>query len=149
LREDIRSVGKEKNARRPGADHVVLSGDKGEMTTVRGRLELIIDTSPYFHDLNHYLPWWSLDGTPVLVGFPGDLEPALNTVPLILNRRSVAGSVIGGIPETREALDFCGEHGITSDIELIKIQEVNEGYERMLKRNVRYRFVIDMASLKA
>ena len=85
----------------------------------------------------------------VLVGFLGDLEPALNTVPLILGRKSVAGSVIGGIAETQELLDFCGEHGITADVEMIKIQDVNKAYERMLKSDVKYRFVIDIASLKA
>ncbi len=85
----------------------------------------------------------------MLLGFLGDLEPALNTVPLVMGRKSVAGSVIGGIAETQEMLDFCGEHGITSDIEVIKIQDINEAYERMLKSDVKYRFVIDMASLKA
>ena len=144
-----RSPGKEKDARRLGADHVVLSTDKGQIATLEGQIELMIDTVPTVHDLNPYLPGLSLNGTLVLLGFLGDLQPALNTVPLILNRRSVAGSVIGGIPETQEVLDFCGEHGITSDIEVIKIQEVNEAYERMLKSDVRYRFVVDMGSLKA
>lgn len=144
-----RSSGKEKDARRLGAGNVVLSTDKGQMDAVRGRFELIIDTVPYVHDLNTYLPSLSLNGTLVLVGFLGGLEPVLNTVPMIMGRRSVAGSVIGGIPETQELLDFCGEHGITSDIEVIKIQDINEAYERMLKSDVKYRFVIDMASLKA
>jgi alcohol dehydrogenase (NADP+) len=84
----------------------------------------------------------------VLVGFLGGLEPMLNTTPLVMGRKSVAGSVIGGIAETQELLDFCGEHGITSDVEVIKIQDINEAYERMLKSDVKYRFVIDMASLK-
>jgi uncharacterized zinc-type alcohol dehydrogenase-like protein len=102
---------------------------------------------PYAHDLNPYLPTLALNGTLVLVGYLGALEPALNTVPLILARKSVAGSVIGGIAETQEMLDFCGEHGITADIEMITMQEINEAWERMLNSDVKYRFVIDMASL--
>jgi uncharacterized zinc-type alcohol dehydrogenase-like protein len=144
-----RSSGKEKDARRLGADNVVLSTDKGQMAAVNGRFELIIDTVPYVHDLNPYLPSLSLNGTLVLVGFLGGLEPVLNTIPMIMGRKSVAGSVIGGIPETQELLDFCGKHGITSDVEVIKIQDINQAYERMLKSDVKYRFVIDMASLKA
>lgn len=104
---------------------------------------------PCIHDLNPYLPTLSLNGTLVLVGYLGGLELVLNTVPLILGRKSVAGSVIGGIAETQEMLDFCGRHGITSDIESIEIQGINEAYERMLKSDVKYRFVIDLASLKA
>jgi len=92
----------------------------------------------------------SLDGTLVLVGFPGNLdEPPLNTAPLVMKRKSIAGSDIGGIAETQELLDFCGEHDIISDIELIKIQDINKAYKRMLKSDVKYRFVIDMASLKS
>jgi alcohol dehydrogenase (NADP+) len=143
-----RSPGKEKDARRLGADHVVLSTDTGQMAAVKGQFDLIIDTVPSVHDLNPYLPTLSLNGTLVLVGFLGGLEPVLNTVPLILGRKSVAGSVIGGIAETQELLDFCGEHGITSDVEVIKIQTINDAYERMLKSDVKYRFVIDLASLK-
>ena len=144
-----RSPGKEQDARRLGAGKVVLSTDEGQMAAVKGHFELIIDTVPYVHDLNPYIPLLSLNGTLVLVGFLGGLEPILNTVPLIMGRKSVAGSVIGGIPETQELLDFCGKHSITSDIEVIKIQDINEAYERMLKSDVKYRFVIDMASLKA
>ena len=98
--------------------------------------------------LNPYLPTLSLNGTLVLVGYVGDLTP-MSTVPLILGRKAVAGSVIGGIAETQELLDFCGQHGITSDIEVIGMQNINTAYERMLKSDVKYRFVIDMASLKA
>jgi len=89
------------------------------------------------------------NGTLVVVGYLGGLEPLLHTVPLIMGRKSVAGSLIGGITETQEMLDFCGKHGITSDIEMINIQDINTAYERMLKSDVKYRFVIDMASLKA
>jgi uncharacterized zinc-type alcohol dehydrogenase-like protein len=144
-----RSPGKEKDARRLGAHSVVLSTDKTQMAAVQGRFDLIIDTVPYVHDLNHYLPTLTINGTLVLLGFLGDLEPTLNTVPLVMGRKSVAGSVIGGIAETQELLDFCGKHGITSDVEVIKIQDINQAYERMLKSDVKYRFVIDMASLKA
>jgi alcohol dehydrogenase (NADP+) len=142
-----RSPGKEQDAHRLGADTVVLSTDERQMAAIKGQFELIIDTVPYVHDLNPYLPSLSLNGTLVLVGFLGGLEPFLNTVPLIMGRKSVAGSVIGGITETQELLDFCGKHGITSDIEVIKIQDINEAYERMLKSDVKYRFVIDMSSL--
>ncbi|ULT44507.1 hypothetical protein KRR40_14845 [Niabella defluvii] len=83
-----------------------------------------------------------------MVGFLGNLEPMLNTAPLVLGRKSIAGSLIGGIAETQELLDFCGQHNIVSEIELIKMQDINQAYERMLKSDVRYRFVIDMQSLK-
>ncbi|MGA8147064.1 MAG: NAD(P)-dependent alcohol dehydrogenase [Gallionellaceae bacterium] len=144
-----RSPNKEQDARRLGSDTVVLSTDAEQMTAVKGRFDLIIDTVPYAHDLNPYLPTLSLNGTVVLVGFLGDLDPMLNTVPLIMGRKSVAGSVIGGIPETQEMLDFCGKHGVTSDVEVIKIQDINHAYERMMRSDVKYRFVIDMSSLKA
>lgn len=144
-----RSPGKESDARRLGADQVVLSTDETQMAAVMNRFDLIIDTVPYAHDLNPYLPTLKLDGTLVLVGQLGNLDPALNTVPLIMGRKAVAGSVIGGIAETQELLDFCGGHGITSDVEVIPIQDINTAYERMLKSDVKYRFVIDMASLKS
>jgi uncharacterized zinc-type alcohol dehydrogenase-like protein len=144
-----RSPGKEADARRLGADDVVLSTDEGQMAAAQGRFNLVLDTVPSAHDLNHYLPLLSLDGTLVLVGYLGDLDPMLNTVPMILGRKSVAGSVIGGIPETQEMLDFCGTHGIAADVEVIPMQDINAAYARMLKSDVRYRFVIDMASLKA
>lgn len=143
-----RSLGKEQDARDLGADRVVLSTDTAQMAAVKGQFDLIIDTVPYVHDINPYIPTLSLNGTLVLVGYLGGLEPFLNTVPLILGRKSVAGSLIGGIAETQEMLDFCGEHHITSDIEVIKMQDINAAYERMLKSDVKYRFVIDMASLK-
>ena len=144
-----RSPGKEGDARRLGADHIVLSTDATQMQNARNRFDLIIDTVPYQHDINPYLPTLSLNGTLVLVGLVGDLAPTLSTVPLILGRKAVAGSVIGGIAETQEMLDFCGQHGITSDIEMIDMQDINAAYTRMLKSDVKYRFVIDMASLKA
>lgn len=143
-----RSPGKEEDARRLGADNVVISTDKAQMSAVRGQFDLIIDTVPYVHDLNPYIGTLSLSGTIVLVGFLGELNPSLNTGRLVTGRKSVAGSLIGGIAETQEMLDFCGKHGITSDVEIIKIQDINEAYQRMLNSDVKYRFVIDMKSLK-
>ncbi|MFZ1245753.1 MAG: NAD(P)-dependent alcohol dehydrogenase [Azonexus sp.] len=143
-----RSPGKEGDARRLGADHIVLSTDAKQMRAAKNNFDLIIDTVPYQHDVNPYLPTLSLNGTLVLVGLLGDLAPTLSTVPLILGRKAVAGSVIGGIAETQEMLDFCGQHNITSDIEIINMQDINGAYERMLKSDVKYRFVIDIATLK-
>lgn len=143
-----RSPGKEADARRLGASHVVLSTDSEQMKAAANQFDLIIDTVPYVHDLNPYIPTLALSGTLVLVGYLGPLDPFLNTVPLILGRRAVAGSVIGGIAETQEMMDFCGQHGITADVEVINIQDINTAWQRMLKSDVKYRFVIDIASLK-
>ncbi len=143
-----RSPGKEEDARRLGADNIVISTDEAQMTAASGQFDLIIDTVPYVHDINLYIPTLSLSGTIVLVGFLGDLQPTLNTAPLVMGRKAVAGSVIGGIAETQEMLDFCGKHGITADIELINMQDIDKAFKRMLKSDVKYRFVIDMASLK-
>jgi uncharacterized zinc-type alcohol dehydrogenase-like protein len=143
-----RSPGKEADARRLGADHIVISTDPAQMAAVAGRFDLIIDTVPYQHDVNPYVPTLATGGTIVMVGYLGPLETPFNTGPLVFSRKALAGSLIGGIAETQEMLDFCGQHGITSDIEVIRIQDINEAYERMLKADVKYRFVIDMASLK-
>jgi len=143
-----RSPQKENDAFDLGADQVVISTDESQMLAATGKFDLIIDTVPYVHDVNHYIPTLSINGTLVLVGYLGDLDPMLNTVPMILGRKTVAGSVIGGIAETQEMLNFCGKHNIVSEIEMIKMQDINEAYDRMLKSDVRYRFVIDMASLK-
>jgi alcohol dehydrogenase (NADP+) len=132
-----RSRGKEEDARRLGADPIVLSTDPAGMAGARGRFDLILDTVPYVHDLNPYLPTLATGGTLVLVGYLGGLEPMLNTVPMILGRKSVAGSLIGGIREAPEMLDFCGEHGLTSDVEVIRMQEINEAHERMLRSDVK------------
>jgi uncharacterized zinc-type alcohol dehydrogenase-like protein len=94
------------------------------------------------------VPSLSIAGTLVLVGYLGKLEPALNSAPLILGRKAVAGSVIGGIAETQEVLEFCAQHGITADVEIIRMQDINQAFERMLHSDVKYRFVIDMATLK-
>lgn len=143
-----RSPGKEEDARGLGAHHVVLSSSAEQMAAVAGRFDLIVDTVPYAHDLNPYVPTLAFKGTLVLVGYLGPLEPALDSAAMVLGSKVVAGSLIGGIPATQEMLDFCGEHGITSDIELIDMQGINAAYERMLKSDVKYRFVIDMASLR-
>ena len=143
-----RSPAKEQDALDLGADKVVISTDPLQMKKVSGEFDLIIDTVPYDHDLNIYIPTLSASGTLVLVGYLGKLDTPLNTSPMVIKRKAISGSLIGGIAETQEMLDFCGEHNITSDIEIIKMQDINEAYERLLKSDVRYRFVIDMASLK-
>ncbi|MEI6851289.1 MAG: zinc-binding dehydrogenase, partial [Bacteroidota bacterium] len=143
-----RTADKKKDALDLGADKVIISTDPEQMKSVKGKFDLIIDTVPYIHDINPYVSTLNINGTLVLVGYLGGLEPFLNTVPMILGRKSVAGSVIGGIAETQELLDFCGKHNIVSEIEIIKMQDINDAYERMLRSDVRYRFVIDMASLK-
>ena len=143
-----RSPNKEKDALALGADQVIISTDVEQMLSSKGKFDLIIDTVPYIHDINPYIPTLGVNGTLVLVGYLGGLEPMLQSIPLISGRKSVAGSLIGGIAETQEMLNFCGDHNIVSEIELIKMQDINQAYERMLKSDVRYRFVIDMASLK-
>ncbi len=144
-----RTPGKEPEAKRLGADHVILSTDPEQMKAVAGLFDLIIDTVPTEHDVNPYIATLRRDGDYVIVGQMTPLVPPLNPGALVGGRKSVAGSLIGGLPETQEMLDFCGKHGIVSDVEVIEIQDVNKAYERMLKSDVRYRFVIDMASLKA
>ncbi len=142
-----RSPGKADDAYRLGADKVILSTDNAQMQAAANQFDLIIDTVPYEHDVNPYMPTLKLDGTLVFVGLVGDITPALSTVPMLFKRRNVAGSLIGGLKETQELLDFCGEHNIVSDIEVIDMKDINEAYERMLKSDVKYRFVIDMATL--
>ena len=143
-----RTPDKEKDAKDLGADAVIISTDTTQMDSVAGKFDVIIDTVPYAHDVNPYISTLAISGTLVIVGYLGGLEPILNTVPLIMGRKSVAASLIGGIAETQEMLDFCGKHNIVSEIEIIKMQDINNAYERMLKSDVKYRFVIDMASLK-
>ncbi|HEY3645136.1 MAG TPA: NAD(P)-dependent alcohol dehydrogenase, partial [Gammaproteobacteria bacterium] len=143
-----RTPGKQAEAKRLGADHVVISTDPEQMKAVANRFDLVIDTVPNEHDVNPYLATVKRDGDYVIVGQLTPLVPPVHPGMLIGQRRKLAGSVIGGIAETQEMLDFCGEHGIVSDVEIIPIQKVNEAYERMLKSDVRYRFVIDMSSLK-
>lgn len=143
-----RSANKIEDATKLGADAVVISTDAEQMKSVKGKFDLIIDTVPYDHDVNPYVTTLNISGTLVLVGYIGALGTPLNTVPLVMGRKAVAASVIGGIRETQEMLDFCGEHNIVSDVEMIDMQNINDAYERMLKSDVKYRFVIDMGSLK-
>jgi uncharacterized zinc-type alcohol dehydrogenase-like protein len=144
-----RSTNKIEDAKALGADEVIISTDDAQMKRALESFDLILDTVPYAHDLNPYVSSLNTNGTLVVVGYLGPLDPMLVTVPLIMGRKSVAGSLIGGIAETQELLDFCGKHNITSDVEVIDIQDINQAYERMLKSDVHYRFVIDMKSLKS
>lgn len=144
-----RSTNKIEDAKALGADEVIISTDDAQMKSVMGSFDLILDTVPYAHDLNPYVATLNTSGTLVVVGYLGPLDPMLFTVPMIMGRKSVAGSLIGGIAETQELLDFCGKHNIISDVEVINIQDINKAYERMLKSDVHYRFVIDMKSLKS
>ncbi|MGA3187675.1 MAG: NAD(P)-dependent alcohol dehydrogenase [Bryobacteraceae bacterium] len=141
------SPNKSADAVRLGAEEVVVSTDNAAMQKQAGSFDFILDAVSADHDLNAYLQLLKLDGAMTLVGAPAK-PAAVAAFNLIMKRRSLAGSAIGGIRETQEMLDFCGEKGITSDIELIKIQQVNEAYERLLKSDVKYRFVIDMGSLQ-
>jgi alcohol dehydrogenase (NADP+) len=141
------SPGKTADATRLGAAEVIISKNDTEMQKHAGTFDFILDCVSADHDLNAYLQLLKLDGTLTLVGAPEKPAPVA-TFNLLMKRRRIAGSAIGGIRETQQMLDFCGENGITADIEQIKIQQINEAYERLLKSDVKYRFVIDMASLK-
>jgi uncharacterized zinc-type alcohol dehydrogenase-like protein len=141
------SPGKAEDAVRLGAHDVVVSKNAAEMQKHAGSFDFILDTVAAAHDLNAYLGLLKRDGTLTLVGAPATPLP-VGVFNLLFRRRQLAGSLIGGIRETQEMLDFCAEHGITSDVEVIPIQKINEAYDRLLKGDVKYRFVIDMASLK-
>jgi uncharacterized zinc-type alcohol dehydrogenase-like protein len=141
------SPSKREDALRLGADEFIATREAAAFEQHAGRFDFIIDTVSAPHDLNAYLGLLRRDGTMVLVGLPEE-SPPLDPGPLIMKRRRLAGSLIGGIRETQEMLDFCAAHGVASDVEVIPIQQINEAYGRMLKSDVRYRFVIDMASLK-
>lgn len=142
------SPGKTNDAKRLGADEVVISKDPEQMAGQANRFDFILNTVAAPHDLDAYLQLLKRDGSMCLVGVPGSPHPSPSIGNLVFKRRALAGSLIGGIRETQEMLDFCAEHGIVSDIEMIAIQDINEAYERMLKSDVKYRFVIDMQSLK-
>jgi uncharacterized zinc-type alcohol dehydrogenase-like protein len=142
------SPGKREDARRLGADEVVVSRDAQEMGRHAGSFDFILDTVAAQHDLNAYLALLKRDGTLTLVGLP-EKPVQVNAFSLVFGRHSLSGSAIGGIRETQEMLDFCGEHGITADIERIVAGDINDAYERMLRNDVKYRFVVDMASLQA
>ncbi len=143
------SAGKVDEARALGADEVVVSRNADEMAAHAGSFDLIVNTVAMPHDLDAFLTLLKRDGTLTLVGAPASPHPSPQVFNLIMKRRTLAGSMIGGIPETQEMLDFCAEHGIVADIELIRADEINTAYERMLKGDVRYRFVIDSATLAA
>lgn len=144
-----RSKGKEADAKELGASEIIISTDDAQMASVSGKFDLIIDTVPYNHDLNPYVNTLKVDGTLVLVGHLGSMDDMLDSAHLVMKRKAVAGSMIGGIKETQELLNFCGKHNIVADCEIINIQDINTAYERMLKSDVKYRFVIDMESIKA
>ncbi|MBI4912534.1 MAG: NAD(P)-dependent alcohol dehydrogenase [Acidobacteria bacterium] len=140
------SASKEADARRLGASAFGHTRDEATFKRFGGRFSLILDTVSAPHDYNKYLGMLQVDGAMVLLGVPPEPTPVA-AFPLIGGRRSLGGSLIGGIAETQEMLDFCGQHGIVSDIEVLPVQQVNEAYERMLKSDVRYRFVLDMGTL--
>ncbi len=142
------SPGKAADARRLGADDVVISTNRDEVKRHAGSFDFILDTVAAPHDLDALTALLKRDATLCLVGAPAQPHPSPAVFNLILRRRQIAGSLIGGIRETQEMLDFCAEHGITSDVEMITMQDINIAYERMLKSDVKYRFVIDLASLR-
>ncbi|MCU5772606.1 NAD(P)-dependent alcohol dehydrogenase [Erwiniaceae bacterium BAC15a-03b] len=143
------SESKVADGKRLGADEVVISKDPQQMAQHTNSFDLILNTVAAQHDLNPFLELLRRDGTLTLVGVPEHDHPSPHVGNLIFKRRTIAGSLIGGIAETQEMLDFCGKHNLVSDIELIKISEINEAYERMLKSDVKYRFVIDLDSLRS
>jgi uncharacterized zinc-type alcohol dehydrogenase-like protein len=140
------SKNKASDALKLGADEVLISTDADAMESKTNQFDFLLNTIPVPHDFNHYMPLLKVDGTMCIVGSIGP-NAELNTGPLIFGRKSVAGSLVGGIKETQEMLEFCAKHHITSEIELIKMEEINHAFERMLKNDVKYRFVIDMKSL--
>jgi uncharacterized zinc-type alcohol dehydrogenase-like protein len=140
------SKNKASDALKLGADEVLISTDADAMESKANQFDFLLNTIPVPHDFNHYMPLLKVDGTMCIVGSIGP-NAELNTGPLIFGRKSVAGSLVGGIKETQEMLEFCAKHHITSEIELIKMEEINHAFERMLKNDVKYRFVIDMKSL--
>ncbi|HEV8051396.1 MAG TPA: NAD(P)-dependent alcohol dehydrogenase [Parachlamydiaceae bacterium] len=142
------SPGKVDDAKKLGANEVVISKNPEEMKKHLNTFNFIINTVAASHNLDPYLELLKLDGTMCLVGAPAEPHPSPSITNLIFKRRSICGSLIGGIKETQEMLDFCAKHHLTSDIEMISIQDINEAYDRILKSDVKYRFVIDMASLK-
>ncbi|CAM2146694.1 MULTISPECIES: NAD(P)-dependent alcohol dehydrogenase [Paraburkholderia] len=142
------SPSKIEDGKRLGADEVVISKDPEQMKAHLNSFDLIVNTVAAQHDLNPFIELLKRDGTLTLVGAPEHDHPSPQVFNLIFKRRRLAGSLIGGIAETQEMLDFCGQHGITSDIEMINMQDINDAYERMLKSDVKYRFVIDLDSLR-
>ena len=140
------SPAKKADAARLGAHEFVVTSEKGALAAARNRFDFIVDTVSAPHDLGTYASLLRTNGVMILLGVP-DQPATLPAFPLIMRRRSIAGSLIGGIAETQEMLDFCAERGIVSDVETIPIQDIDKAYDRMLKGDVRYRFVIDLKSL--
>jgi uncharacterized zinc-type alcohol dehydrogenase-like protein len=141
------SLRKKDDGIRMGAKHYHATGDPGTFTKLERSFDLILNTVSSDLNWNDYLKLLKVDGTMVVVGLP-EKEIPVNAMSIVMGRRGLRGSAIGGIRETQEMLDFCGKHHITSDIEMVSIQQVNEAYERVLTSDVRYRFVIEMASLR-
>jgi uncharacterized zinc-type alcohol dehydrogenase-like protein len=141
-----RSNSKEQEAKHSGASAILVSTDKGAMKGAASSFDLILDTVPVKHNVDTYTPLLDVDGTLVIVGQIGPLEEPM-TIPLVMGRRRIAGSLIGGIKETQEVLDFCAEHGIHPDCKMIRADEINDAFEHLAKGDVAHRFVIDMASL--
>jgi uncharacterized zinc-type alcohol dehydrogenase-like protein len=141
------SPGKAADARRLGAEDVVVSKDVDQMARHAGSFDFILNTVAAPHNLDQFTVLLKRDGTMCLVGAPASPHPSPAVMPLIFKRRGIAGSLIGGLAETQEMLDFCGKHGIVADIERIRMDQINVAYERMLKSDVKYRFVIDMSTL--
>jgi uncharacterized zinc-type alcohol dehydrogenase-like protein len=142
------SPNKKEDAIRLGADEVIVSRDTNQVNEHMGSFDFIIDTVSAEHDINMYLQLLRPDCNLTLVGAP-DKPHAVSAMSLLFKRRSLSGSLIGGIAETQEMLDFCSKHNITADVEIIPIQKVNEAYERLSRADVKYRFSIDMSSLKS
>jgi uncharacterized zinc-type alcohol dehydrogenase-like protein len=140
------SLKKKEDALKLGADEVILSTDPEQMKAHAGTFDFILDTASAPHALEPYLSLLKQDATMCLVGLP-DKPPAVSVFSLITKRIAIAGSMIGGMPETQEMLDYCGQHNITSDVEVIPVAQINHAFERMLKQDVKYRFVLDMATL--
>jgi uncharacterized zinc-type alcohol dehydrogenase-like protein len=144
-----RSESKVAEAKKQGAHHVIVSTDEAQMKAAAETFDFMLDTVPVPHDINPYLRTLKYDGTHILVGLLQPMESYLDSGALVLKRRVLAGSLIGGMPETQEMLEFCAKHDINCDVEMLDIQNINNAYERMKAGDVKYRFVIDMASLKA
>ena len=143
-----RSESKVAEAKKQGADHVIVSTDEAQMQAAAFQFDYLLDTIPVQHDLNPYLNCLKVDGTHILVGLIEPMNPPVHSANLVLKRRVLTGSLIGGIAETQEMLDFCAQHDIECDAEMISIQDINQAYQRLKQGDVKYRFIIDMQSLK-
>ena len=143
-----RSAHKAAQAQTLGADHVVVVTDKKSLSSLRNQFDMVLDTVPYAHDVNPYMTTLAPGGKLVMLGYFGPLEPALNTSALLFGQRTLEGSLIGGIAATQALLDFCGQHQIAADVEVIDPDDINTAFERMARSDVRYRFVVDLRSVK-